>query len=287
MSGIGTNFGVHHSAAGQTTPATAATSTTLQALGRATGPVLTAHHTIPGRVPTPPRFEIEMGGSFIAFKMEGVKDGPVDTSNYKKAVYRLFFADEFSAIKCTATFTTKSSVTRGVDFANAFMAEAAGYGIDGQVFCATACIVKPQDTFRDFVSKCMTQACGSSERAVESVHRDQVKANVELILAKAESDNQPRLYPGTEFLLGNGLAQDFANLAKSAAEAKSLASYSLMHEVAIHHLSQLRGGQDLDDLTLAAMLVSCLHSLKIRKEAMRARLAASPVQEVKARAELL
>ena len=157
MSSIGPDFGISKNTGHQETRATAPTSTTLQALGPATAlQVLTAHHSLPDRVPTPPRFELEMLGNFVAFKMEGVKDGLFHTSDYKKAVFKLFFGVEFvSPVKSAA-----------LDFANAFMVEAARYGIDGQVFCKAAGTVLPFDTFVTFVFICISHACGPQKEAV-------------------------------------------------------------------------------------------------------------------------
>jgi hypothetical protein len=272
MSGIGSDFGITKETPRQQVPATSRIGATLRALAAGLE-LLMGHDSAPGRVPTPPpRFESEMMGNFIAFKMKGIKDSPIHTSDYKRSVYRLFFGDEFSPIKPVAM--NHAPIAKDVlpwqpnmgalYFANTYMAEAAGYGIDGQVFCATACMMEPHSSLGEFVSRCMTQACGSS-RAVKSVHRDQVKANVQLILAKVKSGKELLKFGGYEFLLEKGLAHSFGRLAESIDEASSLASSCLMYEVAIHHLRQLGNSDELGDLVLTARLVSCLLSQKISK----------------------
>ena len=258
MSSIGPDFGISKNTGHQETRATAPTSTTLQALGSATAlQVLTAHHSLPDCVPTPPRFELEMLGNFVAFKMEGVKDGLFHTSDYKKAVFKLFFGVEFvSPVKSAA-----------LDFAHAFMAEAARYGIDGQVFCKAAGTVLPFDTFVTFVFICISHACGPQKEAVKGVHHDKVRANVEFILAavaKARADEKHLILADRHFRLQEGLAYSFGKQ-KTAAEASALASNCLMVEVALHHLTQLQASENLGDLVLAAKLISCLRSMKVSK----------------------
>jgi hypothetical protein len=154
MSGIGKYFGITTETPRQQTAATAPTNTTLQALGPATSQILTPHHTVPG-VPTPPRFKFKLLENYIAFKMEGVEDSPIHSSVYKKSVYKLFFGDEFSPIKTVAINYVPIAKDvlawqpdkSALNFANEFMAEAAGYGIDGQVFCETACMMEPHNSF--------------------------------------------------------------------------------------------------------------------------------------------
>jgi hypothetical protein len=258
MSSIGPDFGVTKEMRGQQTPTTPRTNTTLQTLGPATGEeVLSAHDAVSGQVLTPPR--LEQSWMSIYIKMNGVEDSFFHPSKYKIGLTTLFFADDEAS-------------PEQLDFANAFMAEAAGYGIDGHVFCSTACETKRwTDTFRRFVSQCMTKQFGPPKQLFHDVHRNKVRENVETILAKAEAEKEHEIKYRRNRTIELGLAKLFGLSRweeETAADAKSLASARLMVEVAIHHLSQLRTTEDLADLALGAKLMTCLGSLKIAKEAV-------------------